>query len=86
MKMKNLNQLDMKTLEACKKDLHLWKNDIYKVEIDQQNEQIKVISKRKAMNGKGFIVPLYKELTEIENNLLEKYIFSKYTTQIYLYC
>lgn len=84
--MQKLNKLDVQTLNACDTDLALWKNKIFKIEIDTEQQEIRVISKRRSMNGKGFIVPLFEELTSIKKELLEKYIYSKYTTSIYLYC
>lgn len=83
--MKKLNELDKKTLTAVNKDLALWTNKVFKVEIDVENEQIKIISKRKSMKGKGFIIPLFEELATIKEDLLEKYIYSKYTTEVFLY-
>ena len=58
--MNKLNELDKKTLNACDKDLSLWSNKVFKIEIDTNKEQINVISKRKAAKGKGFIIPLFE--------------------------
>lgn len=82
----SLSDTDKKTLEACKKDLSEWSNKVFKVELDTSKKEIRVISKRKAMKGKGFIIPLSKELTSIPSNLLEKHIYSKYATAVYLNC
>lgn len=83
--MTKLNELDLKTLKACENDSREWKNRTFKIEIDYNSEQIKVISKRKATKGKCFTVPLFEELINISNELLEKFVYSKYATNIFLH-
>jgi len=63
-----------------------FKNKIFSVEIDQENNHIIVLSKRKSQKGKGFAIPLHQRLLELTAKELEMYIANRYLTSIYKYC
>lgn len=84
--LQSLNTIDKQTLKAIKNDMEQWTNKVFKVEIDNTNNKIKVLSKRKNTIGNGFSIPLYKELLNLSTQELEKFIYNKYTTSIYKYC
>ncbi len=83
--MSQLSEMQIKTLEACRSQLDDWKNKVFRIELDSENEQIKVISKRKVMKGKGFILPYFEELKGLENALIEKFIYNSYATSVFRY-
>lgn len=75
-----------KTLEVVKGYTEEHKNKIFKIEKDEVNKVIKVISKRRSMNGKGFTIPYFKELLNEDDQIIEKFLSNCYLTSIYLYC